>query len=616
MEEAQKLVLVAVAALLVAGVGIFLMLNISQQTMPAFLIEPNPLAKTPVTVFTDALSYEAGDGGLISYELDQPAYVYLLNYQPKAGGGYGASLLMPSEQEPIYYDESGSVSFSLPDHAGRGYVQAITSPVPLSLPDLFETSNLIAPKAVKNRVLTDIQRRGLGSTAWASSWSVYNINKIERVNSGFAAAGGETEPLAAPSPSSATTPSRLKVLVVQEGYCQMGSDIPDDAKILNAFVYVDSDQESVNTRDPDRSKAPAQAAFQMLNVEEGLRTIVVSVPAMYEISTTPILSMPDSALSRNRIQVDQGEFVQVCFEMTPLPDGTAQFGLTPFEPTVNQEVQFSAARSNGETYTWDFGDGSDPIIGTSESVEQVTHTFTTPGIYNVILTVHYDRRDMGFCMDALRTRQAKCVVEQQIQVGDGSSNTGSTRPGDGGGNVIIIDADKSLVVETTGCFSEEENRCGVDMMVDAADINGALSGLEFAFNFRFKQFYFRPSDLHLLEADSYMKVELDFIDDQGEAIFPNEMVFCTLQTDEDSMWEGCNYVIPTGENVSGTVSMDLLTDQSTLRAINRMIDMGIITQIRVNASAHLNVRLNDLDDAPIEVEYFDAELRIEITDAR
>jgi len=615
MEETQKLMLVAVAALLVAGVGAFLMLNLSQQTMPAFLIEPNAVTKMPVTVFTDSLNYTAGDGALVSYEIDQPAYVYLLNYQPKSGGGYGASLLMPSEQEPIYYDESGSVSFSLPDHSGRGYVQAITTPLPLSLPDLFEGSNLIAPKAVKNRILDDIQRRGLSNAAWASSWSVYNINEIERVDSGPEIAM-DSAPLAAPSPSSSTTtPSRLKVLVVQEGYCSMGSDIPDNAKILNAFVYVDSDGESVNTRDPERSKAPAQAAFQMLNVEDGLRNIVVSVPAMYEISNTPILSMPDSALTRNRVQIDQGEFVQVCFEMTPLPNGTAQFGLTPFEPTLNQSVEFSAARSNGETYTWDFGDGSDPVIGTAEDVEIINHTYTTPGIYNATLTVHYNRRDMGFCMDASRTRQAKCVVTQQIQVGDGSNNTGTGRPG-GSGEVIIIDADKSLVVETTGCFSEEENRCGVDMMVDASDINGTLSGLEFAFNFRFKQFYFRPSDLHLLEADSYMKVELAFIDDQGETIFPNEMVFCTLQTDQDSMWEGCNYVIPTGDSVSGSVAMDLLTDQSTLRAINRMIDMGIITQIRVNASAHLNVRLNDLDDAPIEVEYFDAELRIETTDSR
>lgn len=73
---------------------------------------------------------------------------------------------------------------------------------------------------------------------------------------------------------------------------------------------------------------------------------------------------------------------------TVIPAGpgplTADFGFSPTSPLVGQSVLFTAAVSGGTTpysAAWNFGDGATGI-GAS-----VSHTYTAPGTYNVVLTV-------------------------------------------------------------------------------------------------------------------------------------------------------------------------------------------------------------------------------------
>lgn len=65
---------------------------------------------------------------------------------------------------------------------------------------------------------------------------------------------------------------------------------------------------------------------------------------------------------------------------------TARFNITPTTPVAGQAAQFDATTSNDPdgsiiTYEWLFGDGS------TAGEKTVTHTYTSPGTYNVTLTV-------------------------------------------------------------------------------------------------------------------------------------------------------------------------------------------------------------------------------------
>lgn len=60
----------------------------------------------------------------------------------------------------------------------------------------------------------------------------------------------------------------------------------------------------------------------------------------------------------------------------------ASFTVTPADATVNQALQFSDKSSGAPTsWSWDFGDG------TVSSIQNPTHTYTTPATYNVTLRV-------------------------------------------------------------------------------------------------------------------------------------------------------------------------------------------------------------------------------------
>jgi gliding motility-associated-like protein len=57
-------------------------------------------------------------------------------------------------------------------------------------------------------------------------------------------------------------------------------------------------------------------------------------------------------------------------------------GLSPLQ------VEFINTSTGGNTYTWDFGDGSDPVVTSSTS--SIFHTYTEEGSYDATLTASYN----------------------------------------------------------------------------------------------------------------------------------------------------------------------------------------------------------------------------------
>lgn len=72
------------------------------------------------------------------------------------------------------------------------------------------------------------------------------------------------------------------------------------------------------------------------------------------------------------------------------PSGPS-FSFTPTNPDPNETVHFTGAiTSTGGTgsitYTWNFGDGSNPVDATPGS----NHTYSLPGVYTVVMTASGD----------------------------------------------------------------------------------------------------------------------------------------------------------------------------------------------------------------------------------
>jgi PKD repeat protein len=65
---------------------------------------------------------------------------------------------------------------------------------------------------------------------------------------------------------------------------------------------------------------------------------------------------------------------------------------TPAQPTVGQDVQFTASQEGGGwKYTWTYGDGDNLV--TDEP--QVTHAYSVAGTYNVALSVEKNGNPYG-----------------------------------------------------------------------------------------------------------------------------------------------------------------------------------------------------------------------------
>jgi len=78
---------------------------------------------------------------------------------------------------------------------------------------------------------------------------------------------------------------------------------------------------------------------------------------------------------------------QINIDIVSLPE--ASFVISPEDPTLEDEIQFDNTSTNSIEYEWSFGDG----ILSNES--NPTHTYTSPGLYMISLTVFN-----GNCVDS------------------------------------------------------------------------------------------------------------------------------------------------------------------------------------------------------------------------
>lgn len=68
-------------------------------------------------------------------------------------------------------------------------------------------------------------------------------------------------------------------------------------------------------------------------------------------------------------------------------DATEPFTINPTQPqAVSQTIDFSISHLVSVQYTWDFGDGSDPVTTNSKDV---AHQYTAPGNYSIKVTASY-----------------------------------------------------------------------------------------------------------------------------------------------------------------------------------------------------------------------------------
>jgi len=629
MKNLKKWLPLMLAVGVIAGVVAFMILesfyessvqledDAAAQGLPAFLIERSANNLFDLELSSERRSYVPGDLVFIDFSLSQPAYVYIWAIEPEEEGKRLVRQLFPTSDHPLNYGDSGKFSFHAPFSEGTGYLQALATTRPLSASDDWEENITLTPENARQAMLENIDHRGLGVAAWSSSWATYLVASAGRNGSGTSREAAASAVDALPSDTSS---GKLKVLVVEAGNCGADGTIPDSAKIYNAQVYVDGANHPISLFDPSSTTALAQPAFQFLNVEAGIRTVFVALPHRYQDSTKVILAQPEEARRGNKVEVEADTVVEACVEMEALPRGVAQFSMAPAFPLVDETVSFESGQSLGETYTWDFGDGSDPMIGSAREMAVVSHTYTLPDTYTATLTVSYDRSAPGICPGNLRRLETKCMVQHVIDVAAASvfpepnpidPKTDGT-PNSNGDLIVESDASASMELAEAGCFvSAEDEPCGVILMNTVVALDDRLKDVAFQFDFRYKQFPFRQNELDKLSATSYMAVSVAFLDELGQEIFPNTVWHCTLQTDENSMMESCDRLIPTGDNVSGTATLDLIGSSSNLRAVNTMITLKMIRQMRVTATAHLNLRKNEIKDAPIEVEYSNLELRLD-----
>lgn len=85
----------------------------------------------------------------------------------------------------------------------------------------------------------------------------------------------------------------------------------------------------------------------------------------------------------------------------------AKFSFSPFDPSVNDVVEFDGRASlaaSGRTivqYDWDFGDGSARVVGASAIV---THSYDTAHTFNATLIVVDDVGNAGTTSTAIQVK--------------------------------------------------------------------------------------------------------------------------------------------------------------------------------------------------------------------
>jgi gliding motility-associated-like protein len=135
--------------------------------------------------------------------------------------------------------------------------------------------------------------------------------------------------------------------------------------------------------------------------------------------------------------------------------------VNPPAPLQGIPVYFEAGFYPGQTYTWEFGDGS---TGTGRTI---SHTFTAPGVYVIKLTVV----NSAGCEDV---DYYKIEIPKIKRIYD---PTGVTPNGDGINDVLEIpligyDAARMFVFDRWGVIVKEVEMLGSKIIWDATDKNG------------------------------------------------------------------------------------------------------------------------------------------------
>ena len=89
----------------------------------------------------------------------------------------------------------------------------------------------------------------------------------------------------------------------------------------------------------------------------------------------------------------------------------AKFSSSQSSTSAPSEVNFKNESKNGETYSWDFGDGN------KSSAESPNHTFTQSGKFEVTLSAQKGKKKKSFSQTITVTSPSVCLVELSTKYG-------------------------------------------------------------------------------------------------------------------------------------------------------------------------------------------------------
>jgi len=163
---------------------------------------------------------------------------------------------------------------------------------------------------------------------------------------------------------------------------------------------------------------------------------------------------------------------------------TAAIAITPAYPSPGEEVVFNAGPSSDmndsiASYTWDFGDG------TTDERETVTHTYSTPGVYIVALTVTDERGTSATQTDSISIAslppEAEFTVEPAVPTAGQPAEFDASGSSDPDGKVTgyhwDFDGNGTVDLETEGSSVTHTYQTGGTVLatLSVIDDNGDLS---------------------------------------------------------------------------------------------------------------------------------------------
>ena len=347
-------------------------------------------------------TYEVGESLVITYTLNRPAYIYLVD----ATADGTVYLLSPNWTQPSPYAASGahifpdgtgfSLTISQPTGVETLHIFAATGPIP-GFPTSFSAGAFSVlstnPVSFRDAMLSTMQSQ-FSSGDWAYDALSFNVTAPAPTTGTIRAIS---------SPSAATV--EIDGIVV-------GTTPHDETNVSTGLHTVEF------------SKAGYQSETRQVLVSAGaISTIHVTLSPIPTTGTIRALSSPTGATVRidgiavgttphdesgvtpgvhtveftksgyqpetRQVSVSIGAVSTVQVTLTPLPVNdppVASFTVSPSPTYVGDTVFFDGSGSydpDGSitSYDWDFGDG------TTATGASVSHVFPSNGTYSVVLTV-------------------------------------------------------------------------------------------------------------------------------------------------------------------------------------------------------------------------------------